>query len=370
MPRLTAYLFRLFSGNALAFAAVASVLIWLIQCLRIFDVVTVKGQGLTTLLGQAVLTMPPFLMVFLYMVMGIGLGRSLRDLQASQELHTIHSSRRLGALLRAVALYAAAGMAVVLVLSNFIDPLATRRLNDWSASIAADLVSRALSPHKFSQVTPGVVVVISGRRGNGEITEFFADDRRDPETRRTYIAKSAVIQADSDGYIIHMRDGSLQYLGADDDFSEITFAAYDVALERLTDPIEDRDAVAEKDTIQLIVEQSALPQWNPNVAAKVAGRMSEGVRILAMCLFVAALTAFPTGSRRRFRLPIEVTVLIVAFAERGISTYAPVPPLVLPFAGALAVMALGALIMAVKLRLFRPNFGLYGAIRNARRSAA
>ena len=79
MSRLTRYLVGLFWSNALLFAGVATVLIWLIQCLRVFDVVSVKGQSIFTLVGQAVLSMPPLLIVFLYVCLGIGMGRALRD---------------------------------------------------------------------------------------------------------------------------------------------------------------------------------------------------------------------------------------------------------------------------------------------------
>ena len=78
---------------------------------------------------------------------------------------------------------------------------AYRRLNLLSASVAADLVSSTLKPGRFTQVTPGVVLLIGGRSGDGEIQEFFADDRRDPLMRRTYIAESARVSTDGENYV-------------------------------------------------------------------------------------------------------------------------------------------------------------------------
>ncbi|HEY4201466.1 MAG TPA: LptF/LptG family permease [Devosiaceae bacterium] len=359
MSRLTVYLVRLFSSNAIAFAVVASVLIWLIQCLRIFDVVSVKGQGILTLLGQAVLTMPPLLIVFLYVCWGIGLGRALRDLQASQELHSIHSSRRLRALFEAVAVFTALGAVILLLLSNFVDPIATRKLNDWSASIAADLVSRTLRPHRFAEVVPGVVMVIGNRSGLGEITDFFADDKRDPAVRRTYVARSATVSSDENGYVLNLRDGYLQYLSDGNEFSQVSFASYNLGLERLTQPADDRNGLKESNSLELIREALTTGIWDKQAVSLLATRAAEGLRIVGMSILVAGLAGFPSGRRRRRGLPLELTVLVAAFGERLVTAYTPGP--IAPFAGALVMLAIGILLLLYKLQLhvslFRPAGG-------------
>jgi len=349
MSRLTRYLVGLFWSNALLFAGVASVLIWLIQCLRVFDVVSVKGQSILTLLGQAVLTMPPLLIVFLYVCLGIGMGRALRDLQVSQELHAIHSSNRVGALFGAVAVFIALGSLLLLLLTNVIEPMAQRRLTEWQASIAADLVGRTLRPHRFSEVTPGVVIVIGGRQGLGEITDFFVDDTRDPLMRRTYIAKSATISQDENGYVLNLRDGYLQYTTDKLAFSQISFSSYDVGLERLTDPVVNRDPLAESSTFDIVRDALASGRWSDGAVRMLINRSAEGLRIVGICLLVASLAAFPTGKRLRLVLPLEASVLAAAFGERLVTTY--VPGIWAPYAGAMVMIVVGLIILAFKLKI-------------------
>ena len=349
MSRLTRYLVGLFWSNALLFAGVASVLIWLIQCLRVFDVVSVKGQNLLTLVGQAVLTMPPLLIVFLYVCLGIGMGRALRDLQISQELHAIHSSRRLGALFGAVGVFIALGAMLLLLLTNVLEPMAQRRLSEWQASIAADLVGRTLRPHRFSEVTPGVVIVIGGRQGVGEITDFFVDDSRDPKMRRTYIAKSANVSQDENGYVLNLRDGYLQYTTDQLAFSQITFSTYDVSLDRLTDPVVNRDPLAESSTFDIVREGLSTGVWSEGAINMLINRSAEGLRIVGICLLVAALAGFPTGKRLRLVLPLEATVLAAAFGERLVATY--FPGMFAPYAGAVVMILVSLVILAVKLRV-------------------
>ena len=76
--------------------------------------------------------------------------------------------------------------------------------------------------------------------------------------------------------------------------------------------------------------------------------------MIAICLFVAGLAAFPSGRRSEGRLPIEVVVLAAAFAERGISTYLPGTGLFAPAAGSMLLLIVALVILAFRLRIFAP----------------
>lgn len=350
MNRLTAYLVRTFASDAIALLAIVTTLLWLVQCLRIFDVVSVRGQGILTLLGQALLSMPALIVAFLYVAMGIGLARALRALQDNHELHIIHASLQVPALLRATAIYSALGALFVLAFSNFVEPLANQRLSAWSASITADLVGRTLTPHKFTQVVPGVVVMIGGRQGGGVVTDFFADDRRDPDLRRTYIAESATIAADESGNVLQLREGSLQYTPDGLRFSEITFGRYDIAIERLSAPIANSDNLAERDSLSLATEALAQGEWRSAVVNKLVERIGEGLRVFGICLCVLATAGFPNARRSRQRFPLELGVLVLAFIERGISAYAPLPAVIAPLTGAILMIIAGVAVLVWRLR--------------------
>ena len=344
MKRLTAYLARLFVTDALILFGVVCFLLWLTNCLRAFDVVSVKGQGLLTLAAQGLLTLPPLATSFFYVCVGIGLARALQALQANRELHIIHIAYGLGSLWRATAVVAGVGVMAVLLLSNFLEPYANRQLNVLSASVAADLVSSTLKPRRFTQVTPGVVLLIGGRSGDGEIQEFFADDRRDPEVRRTYVAESARVSTDGENYIIELRNGSLQNTEPDGRFSEITFGRYDISVERLSQPVGAPDPLYEKDSATLIAEAWTSGDWPQRLLVLLGNRAAEGMRVIGVCMLVLALTAFPSGRRPRFNMPMEAVVLLISFAERGLSAYSPLGPAT----GALAMMVVGGMALAIK----------------------
>lgn len=353
MSRLGGYLLRLFAFDAFALLVVTTVLLFLIQCLRIFDVVSAKGQGIITLIGQGVLSMPPLVVVFLYVCMGIGLGRSLTALQSSYELHIIHANARVKALIAAVLGYALGGALLVTVLANFVEPGAARQLNLWTAQIAADIVGRTLVPHRFNQVMPGVVIVIGGRQGNGEIFDFFADDRRDPESRRTYFARSATVAATDDGYILQMRDGAIQYHTNDNAFSQVSFGTYDIDIGRFT-TTEGATSYAERDSLDLLSEGFSTGEWPDALLKTLVDRASEAIRVVGMSLLVAGIAAFPSGARGRRRIPLELIVLIVAFSERSLSAYAPLPSYLQTLAGVTVILVFALAIVLYRLRVFAP----------------
>lgn len=347
MRRLTRYLARLFAADALILFTVVCGLLWMVNCLRSFDVVSVKGQGLLTLAYQGVLTMPPLALVFFHVCVGIGMARAMTALKTNHELHIIHTTDGLRSLFGATATVAAICVACVLMISNFLDPWSTRGLNQLTASVAADLVSSTLKPQRFTQVTPGVVLLIGGRSGQGEITEFFADDRRDPQVRRTYIAKSAKVSSDGENYVLELRDGTLQYSEKGGRFSEISFGRYDLGVDRLSQPLARPDPLAERDSLELVSDALASGEWPKPVVDRLLKRMNEALSVIGVCVLVLALSGFPSGRRGgRIAVPMEVTVLLLAFAERGISSYSPLGPAT----GALLMMGVAVIIIFVRAR--------------------
>ncbi len=354
MARLSRYLLRLFSVEAVALFAVAAFLLFLIQCLRLFDLVSTRGQSLLTLLGQAALGMPALGIVFLYVCLAIGLGRALRNLQDRSELQIIHVSALVPALMRAILGYALGGTLVVLFLSHIVDPLSVRTTNDWSESIAADLVSRSMIPHRFTEIVDGVSMIIGSRDSDGQITDFFADDKRNPQSRRTYFAKSALITRDEQGFVLRLRDGAQQQFSANGRLSEVSFARYDLALDELTGEAAQSSRLSRTSSVDIIGKALAGKALDRAESRALLQRTVEGLRVVALCLFVAALAMFPTGNRRRLAAPIELVALGAAFIERGVTAYAPLPGPIDIAAGPLLLTVVALLILAIRFRLFVP----------------
>jgi len=336
----------------MALFAVTAFLLFLIQCLRLFDALVERGQSLVTLLGQALLGMPALGTGFLYVCLGIGLGRALRSLQASSELQVVHVGGLLPAMLRALTLFIGSGALVLLLLAHVVNPLSQRALNEWSAGIAADLVSRSMIPHKIVQIADSVSITIGARDGAGNITDFFADDHRGA-SERTYFAKSAIITRDAKGFVLRMQDGAIQQMNAQRRLSQVSFARYDLPMDQLTGASGGGGAGADNTSVGLIAGALA-NGWDAGTLDTLVRRNAEAIRVVAICMLVFALAGFPSGSRRPARVPIELVVLGAAFVERGLGTFVSLPAIAGPAPGAVVLIIASALVLAMRLRAFRP----------------
>jgi len=349
MNRLKRYLVGQFATEAATLFGVAISLIFLVECLRIVDAGSVRGQGLVTLGAQVMLALPSTSMAFIHVCIGIGLARALKTMQSTRELHILHVSGKLGTLVKAVAIYACAGAVLLLFVAHVVDPAATRERSVIKTRIAADLLGRSLVPNRFAEVTEGVTVTVGGRKAGGEITSFFADDRREP-TRRTYIAKSALITADDLGYVLQLSNGTVQYRTADGKFSEVAFDRYDLAFERLTGA---SDTTERGDQTSLGIVMAGLSDgWANERLFKLMQRNVDGLRSISICLFAFALAGFPSGRRRESRMPIEVTVLCASFFERVLFTYAPGNSWLSPLTGVVALAGISLVILVFKVKPF------------------
>jgi lipopolysaccharide export system permease protein len=353
MARLGRYLIGMFTREALALYGLVLVLLFLVRTLSVADVASVRTEGLGLLLFEAVLSMVPLATAFLYLCLAIGLARGLRSLAESRELHILHVSHKLGALLGAVAIYTAIGMVAVLVLAHIVSPAAKQREHQIRAQVVAELVGTKLVPGRFGQLAPGVTVTVGGRRGDGQITSFFADDARNPGARRTYLADSAEIAPDAQGYVLRLRNGAVQYRSDTGTFSEISFAQYDIALDQLTGPAEAEKPGQDQGSIELVAAALASGQWPHDTVEKLAERTAEGLRVLALSLLVFAAAGFPTGRRRPPPVPMEVVLVVVAFIERAATTYLPGSAAFSSWTGPVLLIAVSIVGLVLRFRLLR-----------------
>jgi lipopolysaccharide export system permease protein len=209
-------------------------------------------------------------------------------------------------------------------------------------------------PHRFTALGGGVSMVIGARDADGNITDFFADDPRDPNSHRTYFAHSAIITHDEEGYVLRMRNGAVQYLTADNGFSQVSFDKYDLPLDRLTGSTVSADPIAQASSLELLGTALSTGIWRADVVQALLKRTGEGLRVIAMCLFVAGLALFPTGQRRRTEIPIEFAVLGAAFLERAFTSYVGGPGILGVASGSVLLIGLSLLILLVRLRVFQP----------------
>jgi lipopolysaccharide export system permease protein len=108
-------------------------------------------------------------------------------------------------------------------------------------------------------------------------------------------------------------------------------------------------------TLDLIRDALAKGNWSDDTLRRIAERTADGFRVVALCLFVVAISGFPSGRRREPLLPVEITVLGAVFVERALTQYLPVGGgWQQQLAGVIALGGLSLVLLALRLRLFQP----------------
>src|SRR5690606_26993545 len=125
---------------------------------------------------------------------------------------------------------------------------------------------------------------------------------------------------------------------------------YDLAVERLTSATGAVNSAEGKITPDLIAEAFASGTLDSEAAFQIGERMGQGFRVLAICLLVAALAAFPNGSRNATEVPIEVIVLAVAFLERALTANFGFNAQLLPPSGTVYIGVFAVIVLFMRLR--------------------
>lgn len=316
MPKLFVYIIKECAKGGLGLFLVLLILVWLTRTLRLFDLVTAKGQDMLTLMGQATLITAPLGREIIYVCLAIGIARAFGTMQASRELHIIHVSGRIGMLWAAVTGYVIVGTFAVGLLTNWLDPLSRQRMIDWSAEIAADFLGRTLQPGQFTEAADGITVSISGRDPDGTINDFFLDDNSDPAGRTTYFAETAEIYSDDAFYMLVLNDGMVQRVTSNDQFSSVSFRSHRLSFDKFSDSNAGGDGYNERTTFDLIEELRTKSPPDPSTIWVLYLRAADCLKVGALCFFAAALVAFPNSGRNRRWLPMEMVVVAAMFAER------------------------------------------------------
>jgi lipopolysaccharide export system permease protein len=347
MSRLRLYLLRLFVRNALILVGLAAAVVLMVQCLRVMEPSSLRGSNLGQLALQAALGIPGLVLVFLFLCIAIALATALRQLAASRELHVIHAGRRVSALWGAILTYALGGAALALVLAHLVVPATIHQASQIRAQLAAELLGRALVPNRFATVAKDVTITVGGRGANGQLRAFFADDARSASVRRTYVADTAVLTADDRGYVLQLYKGAMQYRTDKLQFSEISFDRYDMVLDNLINTRSSAERVEEVTSLEIFTRALAGVGPDRRDLQALVERTVEALRVIALCLFVASLASLPSSQRRRYNPPLELITLMVAFVERGISTYTSAGEMA-PATGVMLLIGVSTVVIVVR----------------------
>lgn len=220
-----------------------AIAVWLIQSLRLIDLIVNRGLSIGLFLYLAVLILPRLVEVVLPIAVFIGVLFIYNKLTAESELLVMRSAGVSESGLARPAILA--GLIVTLTLyclSIAIVPAANRAFKDLQFQIRNRFASVLVQDGIFNTLSDRLMVYDMGRNDAGDLIGLVIYDRRDPEKPVTIFAARGAFADTNEGPRLVLVNGTRQQRDeSNGHISTLSFERYTLDLAGLGDTVGQRD---------------------------------------------------------------------------------------------------------------------------------
>ena len=328
MRGLTWYMLRQTLLVMLSVCLVFSSAVWLVQALRLIDLIVNRGLSIGVFLHLAALIMPRFIVVVLPIAVFVAVQFIYNKLISESEMVVMRAAGVSPMALATPALITGvAGMVVLYVLSLYLLPAANRSFKDLQFEIRNRFASVLIQDGVFNTLSDKLMVYVQSRDDNGDLQSILIDDERQPGKPVTVFAERGAIANTAEGPRLLLVNGTRQQRDeSNGHLSVLTFQRYTLELADLTGAPGTRDReVDERYTTDLIngMGPDQDPDWRRAVMVELNMRLAGPLAALAMAgLPVACLLTGEFNRRGQARrillgvgLAFSVEVIDIALKD-------------------------------------------------------
>ena len=298
-------------------------LVWVVQALQRVNLVTDGGSALTSFLWIALLILPRVFTIILPFALVIAVVNALNAMNTDSETVVINAA---GAG-RRVFVAPIMALAVVTALVNLaavhlVEPASRQAFRAALSEARADLLSTLLREGQFRELGESLTVHIDARGPGGTMRGMLMHDRREPDTERTYYARTAVLAERAGIEYVVMRDGQVHSRDlADGTIDVVEFGAYALDLSTLSESAGEAPGLYPKDrsTLDIVAPDpddfvfQAIPDA---FSAELHKRLTSWLYAPAFALIALHAAARPRSARQT-ATGVLVFVLAVSLLVRG-----------------------------------------------------
>jgi len=370
MSQLTRYILRQTFGITLVVAVVFTAAVWLVQSLRLIDLIVNRGLSLGLFLYLAMLILPRFVDAVLPIAVFIAVLFTYNRLIAESELVVMRSAGASQfALARPAMLAAVAATAILALMSLYFLPASNRAFKDLQFAIRNKIASVLLLEGTFNTISESVTIYVRARDKEGDLSGIVIYDSRDRQKPITIVAeRGAFVETDQGPRLLMIKGSRQSYERASGHLSVLSFDQYTLDL----DKFREAPGFRERQPEERYLHELLAPSPGESPIARRARLVELNFRLLnpltALTLAAIPLACLLTGQFNR-RGQIFRVLLAVAFAflfeamDIGFKNLAVRnPAAILP----LYLNVLAPLVVTAWLLLWRGGAGF----RFARRAAA
>nr|WP_166417090.1 LptF/LptG family permease [Cochlodiniinecator piscidefendens] len=190
------------------FSLILVMVYWVNQAVVLFDQLIADGQSATVFLEFTALTLPNVIRVVLPISAFIAAVYATNRLSSESELVVMQATGFSGFRLARPVLYFGLIVAALLsVLSHFLEPMASRQLEERRTEIAQNVSAGLLSEGEFLHPATGITFYIREITPVSELLDIFLTDTREENIELTYSARRAFLANTDAGPKLLMFDG-------------------------------------------------------------------------------------------------------------------------------------------------------------------
>jgi lipopolysaccharide export system permease protein len=215
MGSIDRYIFRITFAAFLMVLISLTMIVWLTQALKDFDLMTSQGQTILVFLGITSLLIPILMLVIAPIAFVVAVSYALNKLSSDSEFIVMNAAGMSPwRTFRPFVMVAAVVALFVGFVAAYLSPKLQRELRDSMTKVKADLLTTIVQPGRFTTVESGLTFHIRERRANGQLLGIFIDDQRATTERASFLADSGEIVKNENGTFLVLEHGSVQRLEA------------------------------------------------------------------------------------------------------------------------------------------------------------
>lgn len=237
MTSLDRYVLRQCLGVMVFVTAALSAAIWLAQSLRLIDLIVNRGLTAEMFLYLALLILPRFLDIVLPIGVFIAVLFTFNRLASDSELVVMRAAGLSPlALAKPVFIVDGLAFAVLMSLSAYFLPIASRDFKDLQFEIRNRFVSSLIQEGTFTAISDKLTLYARSRDDRGDVTGLLINDSRDPRRPITLLAeRGAFVDTPAGPRIVMIHGDRQQYDRRTGKLSVLTFDRYTLDLDALHD---------------------------------------------------------------------------------------------------------------------------------------
>lgn len=215
MKSLDRYIMRQLLVGTTIIAAILTGVIWLIQSLKIIELMVTQGLSLSTFIGMTLLLMPNFLVFILPISLFAVVLFTYNKLSVDREMVIMRNSGRSNWSIGGPAiLMAVISTIVAWSLNLHIIPESYKAFRELQWGLRNNEASIFLREGVFNEISNNFTVFVRERSPTGELLGIMVHERRDPTQPKTYIAEKGAIVESPNGPRGVLINGSFQWVDA------------------------------------------------------------------------------------------------------------------------------------------------------------